>query len=112
MGPQSDMPNCISKMMALGMPFREAIARSTMAPAKAIRRFPELGTLGVGKEADIAVLADRDGVFAYIDSWGKKLLARKKIEAVLTVRGGNLVFDAEGRGFPEWTTAGEYEVIQ
>ena len=111
MGQQSDMPNCMSKLMALGLPLNEAIARSTAAPAKAIRRFPELGTLGVGKVADVAVLALQDGVFAFKDSWGKKLMATKRLEAVMTIREGKLVFDAEGRGFPEWSTAGNYEVL-
>ena len=111
MGQQSDMPNCMSKLMALGMPLNEAIARSTWAPAKAIHRFPEIGTLTVGQAADVAVLALQDGVFALKDSWGKKLLTKKKLEAVLTIRAGKLVFDAEGRGFPEWTTAGDYVVL-
>ncbi len=108
---QSDMPNCMSKMIYLGMPLRDAVRKSTMMPAKAIGKFPELGTLSEGKVADIAVLALRSGVFALKDSWGKKALAEKKVEAVLTIRDGKLVFDAEGRGFPEWTAAGDYEVL-
>jgi dihydroorotase len=108
---QSDMPNCMSKMIHLGMPFKEAVRRSTMAPAKAIGKLPEIGTLGEGKTADIAVLALRDGVFALKDSWGMKRLADRRVEAVLTIRNGKLVFDLEGRGYPEWTTAGEYEVL-
>jgi dihydroorotase len=112
LGTQSDMPNCISKMMVLGMPLNEAIAKSTAAPAKAIHRFPEIGTLGVGQIADVAVLALEEGVFSYKDAWGKKMLGKKRLEAVATIRAGKLVFDAEGRGFPEWTKAGEYEVIQ
>lgn len=108
---QADMPNCMSKMMVLGMSLEEAVRRSTMIPAKVIKRLPEIGTLGEGKVADIAVLAMREGVFALKDSWGRKQLASKKLENVLTIRAGNLVWDAEGRGFPEWTTAGKYEVI-
>jgi dihydroorotase len=37
---QVDMPNCISKLMSLGMGLQEAIMRSTVNPAKAIRKFP------------------------------------------------------------------------
>ena len=108
---QSDMPNCISKMMLLGMTLADAILRSTVNPAKAIKRFPELGALGEGRVADIGVFAIREGVFAFKDSWGKKMMGERKLECVLTVRNGRLVFDAEGRGFPEWTTAGNYQVI-
>jgi dihydroorotase len=108
---QSDMPNCMSKMMYLGMPFEEAVKRSTMEPARVIKRLPEIGTLGEGKTADIAILALRDGLFALKDSWGKKALATRKVENVLTIREGKVAWDAEGRAFPEWTTAGDYEVI-
>lgn len=111
-GPQPDMPNCISKMMVLGMPLNVAIEKSTSAPAKAIRRFPEIGTLSVGQIADVAVFSLDNGVFAYIDSWGKKMLGTKRLSAIMTIRAGKLVFDAEGRGYPEWSTAGSYEVIQ
>lgn len=109
---QSDMPNCISKMMLLGMSLEDAILRSTVNPAKAIHRFPELGTLSEGRAADIAVLAMRTGTFAFKDAWGKKRLGTKKLENVLTVRNGKIVYDAEGLAFPEWTKAGNYEVIQ
>src|SRR5262249_34022925 len=74
----SDMPNCISKMMLLGMPLADAIARSTVAPAKEIHRFPELGTLAEGRPADIAVFELRSGVFAFKDSWSKKRLGKQK----------------------------------
>jgi dihydroorotase len=109
--PESDMPNCISKMMLLGMTLQDAIERSTANPARVIRRFPELGTLGEGRVADIAVFQLREGVFAFKDAWHKKRLGTKKLENVLTVRAGKLVHDAHGLGFPEWTTAGNYEVI-
>jgi dihydroorotase len=109
---QSDMPNCMSKLMLLGMTLQDAVKKSTEMPAKVIQRFPEIGTLGEGGEADVAVLAVREGVFAFKDSWGKKKLGTTKLENVLTIRAGRLVYDLEGRGFPEWTTAGQYEVIQ
>ncbi|MBC7771726.1 MAG: amidohydrolase/deacetylase family metallohydrolase [Pyrinomonadaceae bacterium] len=109
--PESDMPNCMSKLMNLGMTVRDAVMRSTLNPAKAIGRYPELGTLGHGRSADVAVFRERTGVFAYKDAWHKKRLGNKKLECVLTIRAGQIVHDAEGRGFPEWTAAGEYEVL-
>ena len=109
--PESDMANCISKLMNLGMSLQDAILRSTVNPAKAIGRYPEIGTLNQGQVADIAVFRLKSGVFAYKDAWRKKLLGTKKLECVLTIRKGRIVFDAEGRAFPEWTSAGKYEVI-
>lgn len=108
---ESDMPNCISKMLNLGMTLPDAIQRSTQAPAKVIGRFPELGTLGEGAAADIGVFRLRDGVFAMKDAWRHKNLGTRKLECLLTVRNGEMVYDLEGRGFPEWTAAGPYEVI-
>jgi dihydroorotase len=110
--PQSDMPNCISKMMLLGMPLRDAIERSTVNPAKAIKRFPELGTLNAGSVADLAIFELKTGVFAFKDAWGMKRMGTKKLECVYTVRNGQTAFDLNGLGFPVWNTAGEYEVIR
>jgi dihydroorotase len=111
MGPKSDMANCMTKMMALGMKLEDAVMRSTVAPAKAIHKFPEIGTLGVGKEADIAAFRLEDGVFALMDAWSKKKTVNQRLKPVLTVRAGKLVVDLEGRGFPSWKEAGDYVSI-
>jgi dihydroorotase len=109
---QSDMPNCISKMMTLGMGLQEAIQRSTVNPARAIHRYPELGTLSVGSVADVAVFNLETGVFAFKDAWRKKRLGTKRLECVFTVRDGKIVYDLNGIAFPLWNTAGNYEVIE
>jgi dihydroorotase len=101
----SDMPNCMSKMMTLGMELKEIVYRSTVTPARAINRFPQIGTLGENKEADIAVLELEDGVFAYLDAWEKKRLGTRRIVNVLTVRAGEIVYDRDGRAFPDWGDA-------
>ena len=89
---RSDMPNCMSKMMLLGMSLSEAVLRSTVTPAKSIHRFPEVGTLGKGQVADIAVLQLETGVFSYVDAWPAKRLGTKRLECVLTVRNGEVVY--------------------
>jgi dihydroorotase len=108
---QVSVPNCISKLMTLGMPLDDAIRRATVNPAKAIHRYPEMGTLEEGRTADIAVFELRTGVFAFIDSSHKKRLGTKNLECVLTVRDGKVVYDRDGLSFPLWTTAGDYNVI-
>jgi dihydroorotase len=89
---QSDMPNVMSKLLLLGMSFPDVLVRSTVNPAKEIGRYPEMGTLGVGKVADIAVLEEQTGVFGFKDSWPAKRLGTKRLECVLTVRGGDVVY--------------------
>ena len=101
--PQVNVPNCISKLMALGMALPDAILRATVNPARAIKRFPELGTLGEGRGADIAVFELQSGVFALTDSVQKKFMATKKLECVLTVRDGKVVHDVNGLSFPLWS---------
>ncbi len=100
---QADMATCISKLMLLGMSLPDAILRSTVNPAKTFGRYPELGTLGVGRAADIAVFDLRQGVFAFKDSWGAKRLGNKRLECALTIRNGEIVYDRDGRGFSEGT---------
>lgn len=99
--PQVNVPNCISKLMAIGMTLPDAILRATANPARAIKRFPELGTLGEGRGADIAVFELQSGVFALVDSAQKKLMATKKLECVLTIRDGQVVTDVNGLSFKE-----------
>ena len=104
---QPDMPNCMSKLMLLGMSFSEALLRATVNPAKAISRYPELGTLGAGHTADVALLEMENGVFAFKDAWGVKRLGTQRLECLLTIRQGKLVYNRDGRGAPEWTSARE-----
>jgi dihydroorotase len=99
---QSDMPNCMSKMLTLGMELKEIVYRSTVTPARAVSRFPEIGTLGEGREADVAVLELEDGVFAYHDAWVMKRMGTRRIVNVLTVRAGEIVYDRDARAFPDW----------
>lgn len=94
---QSNMPNVMSKLMLLGMSFDEVLVRSTVNPAKEIGRYPQLGTLGVGQGADIAVLEAETGVFVFKDSWPAKRLGTKRLENVLTVRAGKILFERNPR---------------
>ena len=105
------MPNVISKFMTFGMTLQEAIFKSTVRPAQAIKRFPKVGTLSAGKVADITVLKLRRGVFGFNDANLRRMVGTQKVEAVLTLRAGELVFDAHGLAFPEWHTRGDYNLI-
>jgi dihydroorotase len=90
---QSDMTNVMSKMMLLGMSFEDVLLRSTVNPAKEIERYPDLGTLGVGRTADIAVLEEQTGVFAFKDSWPAKRLGTKRLECAMAIRGGKVAYE-------------------
>lgn len=59
-GPCYDLPTVMTKCFRLGMSLEEVVAASTIAPAKAIGWGGRIGTLGVGRGADIAVLRLED----------------------------------------------------
>lgn len=103
---QPDMPNAMSKMLLLGMSLPETIYRSTVTPARTINRFPEIGTLGERRDADIAVLELEEGVFSFHDAQGMKRLGTRRLVNVLTVRAGEILYDRDGLAFPDWDTAG------
>lgn len=109
--PNATMPVTMSKMLNLGMPFREVILRSTAEPARMIRR-PELGTLSVGAEADVAAFRIEEGAFGFVDSGHAKMRGTRRFQCVLTVRAGQIVWDLDGLSWPDWETAGKYDVIR
>jgi dihydroorotase len=56
-GPAYDLPTVMSKLLYLGMPLPDVIKATTIAPARAIGWGDRIGTLDVGREADVTVLA-------------------------------------------------------
>lgn len=92
-----DMPTTISKLLAVGMELNEAIERSTSIPARLIGH-PELGTLGIGAPADIAVWNLAEGSFGYTDSCNGRLDGKVRMVCELTTMGGEIVWDWNGRG--------------
>ena len=101
-----DMLTTMNKILNLGVPLADVISRSTVAPAREIGR-PELGTLSPGGEADVAVLALDEGNFTYIDCGKTRLDGRQRLRCVLTLRAGEIVYNPNGLGLPQWQQAAE-----
>jgi dihydroorotase len=97
-----DILNVMSKMLVLGMPLNDVIKANTAKAADVIKR-QDLGHLGVGAEADVAVLAIRKGDFGFIDSSGNRMPGNQKLECELTVKGGQVVWDLNGRSHTLWS---------
>ena len=87
-----DLSNVLSKFMAMGISLPDVIARATWAPAQVISR-PDLGHLSIGAGADIAVFNLREGDFGFMDVRRKRIAGNKKLEAELTIRAGEVVWD-------------------
>ena len=99
-----DMQTTMNKILNLGMPLQEVIYRSTVTPAQEIGH-PELGNLSVGAEADVAVFALHTGEFGFVDCGRATMTGDKKLECMLTVRAGSIVFDSTGMSMPAWQDA-------
>ena len=91
----------MSKFLALGVPLDDIIRRSTVNPAAEIHR-PELGTLAIGKAADIAVLELSKGHFSYIDCGVARFDGNAKLTARMTIRAGRILYDPSGLSMVEW----------
>jgi dihydroorotase len=94
----------MSKFLSMGVPLNDLIRRSTVNPAHEIRR-PELGTLSVGKDADIAVLEELHGRFGYIDCGYARMDGTAKLQARMTVRAGRILYDPSGLSMVQWEKA-------
>jgi len=98
------MTEVMSKFLAMDVPLADLIRRSTVNPAKEIRR-PELGTLSVGSEADVAILEVLHGQFGYIDDGVARMDGNVKVVARMTIRAGRILFDPSGLSMVEWEKA-------
>jgi dihydroorotase len=96
--------NVLSKFRSMGVPLNELIRRATVNPANEIHR-PELGTLTVGRDADIAVLQELHGKFSYIDCGWARMDGDSSITARMTIRAGRIVYDPSGLSMVEWEKA-------
>src|SRR5947208_2873883 len=98
------MNNVMSKFLAMGVPLEDVIRRSTVNPAKEIHR-PDLGTLSIGQDADIAVMELTQGHFSYIDCGVAKMDGNVRLMARMTIRAGRISFDPSGLSMVEWEKA-------
>ena len=98
------MNNVMSKFLALGVPLDDVIRRSTVNPASEIHR-SELGTLSIGKDADIAVLDLMHGHFGYVDCGVAKMEANAQLMARMTIRAGRILYDPSGLSMVQWEKA-------
>jgi dihydroorotase len=105
--PRATMPMTMSKLMNLGMSLQNAVDRSTRLPAQTINR-PELGTLTVGRDADIAVFELERGDFGFVDSGLARMNGSQRLLCHLTLRAGKALWDLNGLTRPAWESSGEY----
>ena len=87
-GPVFDQPTTLSKLLHLGMTLPEVVRATTVAPAVAVRRADEFGSLATGRVADITVLELVHGARALVDGEAVSETATSWLEPRLVVRAG------------------------
>ena len=95
------MLNLMSKVLNQGVPLVEVIKMSTINPALQIKR-PQHGHLSVGAEADVAVIRLDEGRFGFLDARRARFTGTKLLVCELTVRGGAVEWDLNGRAGEDW----------
>ena len=87
-GPVYDQATTLSKLMHCGMSLAEVVAATTTAPAAAIRRPDEVGTLAPGRTADLTGFELRTGEWLLPDGAGDTEVVETLIVPRLVVRAG------------------------
>lgn len=87
-GPVYDLPTTMAKMLALGVPLPRVVDMATAAAARLLRRANDLGSLAVGREADVSVLRLEEREWTAVDSRGGTLAAPQALVPVLCLRHG------------------------
>jgi dihydroorotase len=80
-----------ARLVALGMPFGDALAAVTINPARVLGEEGEIGTLAVGSRADITVLEERVEDWPMRDGKGEILVAKRRWIPHLVLRAGQPV---------------------
>ena len=94
------MTEMMSRFLALGFTMDDVVTMSTINPARALGVDDRLGSLEVGKQADISVLEILDGDWLVYDALNHSRKVDKAVVPALTVKKGQ-VFEA-GWGPRPW----------
>ena len=85
-----NLPTTLTKFFPLGLSLEQIIARCTINAARVVGWQDRIGSLEVGREADIAVLKITDEPTTLRDSVGGEWSINQRIAALWTVRQGEL----------------------
>jgi len=86
-----DLPTTVSKLVALGLPLVEVLAKCTYAPAAKIGRENEIGCIREGGIGDIAIfdVVTQDHVFE--DFFENTIKAKERMLPFMTIRKGEIL---------------------
>jgi dihydroorotase len=97
-----DMPNVMSKFLAMGLSLDDVVRMSTWNAAREIKQDAR-GHLSVGADADVAILRLERGNYGFIDSFGGRMKGNERLTCELTMRDGKVVYDLNGLAAVDYT---------
>jgi dihydroorotase len=89
-----NLTHAMTELLTLGVTLPEIVAMVTSHPAKMLKLEDSLGSLQVGREADISVLELRHGRFELRDNSGEVVVASEMISPDFALRAGGR-YDAD-----------------
>lgn len=97
-----DLPECMSKFLALGVPLTEVAAAATCHPAAFLGMSGEIGCLRPGARADVALLRLVEGPVSFTDVSGNVRTGNQRLVNVKTFADGCLLRSPGGADSAPW----------
>ncbi|MFJ5487181.1 amidohydrolase/deacetylase family metallohydrolase [Hansschlegelia beijingensis] len=94
------LTQAMSSMMTLGLPLDYVVKMVTTHPAKMLGMEDSLGSLAVGRTADVSVLNDVRGRFVLRDNEDHRVIAERLLQPAFCLRNGER-FDADSPILPQ-----------
>jgi len=90
-GPVFSLTETMTKFLYLGLSLNEVLAMTTCNAARAIGREAQLGSLAIGREADISILDYREGLWKLTDGIHHLRYRGRKLIPKWTIRAGQVI---------------------
>ena len=90
-GSMVNLPNCVSKLLAIGMGLDDALSAATLMPARAAHMDDIAGSLEVGRRGDVVIARLADGDFTFMDVEGEVRRSTVRLEIVTVIAGGAII---------------------
>lgn len=85
------LTECMSKFLALGFTLEDVVRMTTANPARILGVHDRLGSLAVGRQADITVLELSEGEWEFRDTSGNRLTGARALVPAATVKRGRVM---------------------
>ena len=99
--PTFSLIHCMSEMMAIGIPLNHVIAMVTSNAAAMLRKTERMGSLQVGRTADVSILKMTSGRYTFTDGGGTTFKGTKRFKPVMCLRKGK-VYEPTSDLLPAW----------